>query len=350
MSRGTEIGMGETAQSTPSAAWRPLVSVVMAYRNEESYLSECLDSLSRQTYTNFEIVAADGMSTDRSHEIVAGYSGAGGPIRIYVNPHSTADHGFNVAISHAKGDVIALVGAHCMLAPTYLERCIDVLAETGADVVGGPLRTSADGYVGRAIALALSSRFGTGSRFRYSRSEKPQEVDTVAYGAYRAELFDEYGLFDTTIPELEDLEFNRRLVKAGKRILMHGGLEAVYRCRSTLAALIIRNLRTGGYVVRHFLRDQNACGPRHLVPLVFLLSLLATGAAAPFSGAAKAVLIAEVGVYTCLTVLFSVITAAKGGLRYLPMLIVIFPAYHVTYGLGGIRGLADSLRVWARRP
>src|SRR3954468_15716551 len=54
----------------------PLVTVIMAVRNEEKFLRRCMDSLLTNDYSpgRVEILVADGMSNDRSREILADYS------------------------------------------------------------------------------------------------------------------------------------------------------------------------------------------------------------------------------------------------------------------------------------
>ncbi len=175
--RVTRVPAWLTDQETPV---RRLVSIVLAYRNEEEYLERCLDSVFAQDYDPIEVVTADGLSTDGSAAIVARYAREHPNVRQHENPHLRADHGFNVAISHAAGEIIILVGAHCVLAPDFVSKSVTILEESGADVVGGTIETDADGHVGKTIALALSSPFGTGSKFRYLRSAGPQYVDTVA--------------------------------------------------------------------------------------------------------------------------------------------------------------------------
>jgi glycosyltransferase involved in cell wall biosynthesis len=52
----------------------PKVSVILPARNEERYIARCIDSLLRQDYPNFQIVAINDSSTDRTGEIMQEYS------------------------------------------------------------------------------------------------------------------------------------------------------------------------------------------------------------------------------------------------------------------------------------
>jgi glycosyltransferase involved in cell wall biosynthesis len=56
------------------SAGQPLVSVVTPFYNSEEFLAECIESVLRQTYTNFEYILLDNCSTDRSAEIVQRYA------------------------------------------------------------------------------------------------------------------------------------------------------------------------------------------------------------------------------------------------------------------------------------
>src|ERR671931_1992646 len=51
----------------------PKISVILPARNEEKYIAKCLDSLLKQTYPNFEIVAINDSSSDRTDEIIQRY-------------------------------------------------------------------------------------------------------------------------------------------------------------------------------------------------------------------------------------------------------------------------------------
>lgn len=52
----------------------PMVSIILPSRNEEKYIEKCLDSLLRQDYPNYEIIAINDSSSDKTGEIIKGYS------------------------------------------------------------------------------------------------------------------------------------------------------------------------------------------------------------------------------------------------------------------------------------
>ena len=81
---------------------------------------------------------------------------------------------------------------------------------------------------------------------------------------------------------------------------------------------------------------------RHLVPAAFVGGALGLSALAPFSAAARGLLGAALGAYGAASLGAAVMASRKGGWKYAPVLPVVFAAYHFSYGLGFLRGLATK--------
>ena len=65
----------------------PLVSVIVTVYNTESWLEECLDSITCQTLHEIEIICVDDGSTDRSSEILEVKAGTDNRINVFVPKH-----------------------------------------------------------------------------------------------------------------------------------------------------------------------------------------------------------------------------------------------------------------------
>lgn len=78
------------------------ISVVIPTYNEEKGIKQCIDSIFANTEQPYEVIVADGGSSDKTVEIAK----AAGAI-VFDNPNRTAASGRNVGISHATGDIIA---------------------------------------------------------------------------------------------------------------------------------------------------------------------------------------------------------------------------------------------------
>jgi GT2 family glycosyltransferase len=146
------------------------------------------------------------------------------------------------------------------------------MREHGADAAGGPIRSEARTAAGRAIALAMSSRFGIGdAAFRYSN--QVQWTDSVPFGAYRRDVFERVGGFAEDIDRGEDDEFNYRLRQAGGRILLTPSIGSVYYGRESLDGLRRQYWGYGVAKANVLLRHPGRLRPRHLVPSAFVATL-----------------------------------------------------------------------------
>lgn len=257
----------------------PFVSVIIPVRNEQGFIGRCLQALASQDYPrdHFEAIVLDGGSTDSTEdEVRVTAEGAGLTVFFAPNPKRTAASGFNLGLALAHGDVIVRLDGHSRPANDFLSASVRTLQTTGADAVGGPIETRGFGEVGRAIALAMSSRFGIGDTAFRLRDAGSQEADSVPYGAYRRDVFDRVGHLAEDIDRGEDDEFNYRLRDAGGRIVLSADIRSTYYCRDTLPALAQQYWVYGLAKAAVLRRHPNRLRPRHLVPSA-LVGVLATG-------------------------------------------------------------------------
>ena len=317
--------------------WQPFVSILVPVRNEERYIERCLYSIARQDYprSRFEVLVIDGQSTDQTKQIVSRFAAESTiDLRLLQNPRYKTAAGLNIGLADARGEVIARVDGHATIAPDFLGRSVDALFETHADCVGGVIESQGDTYLGRAVALAMASRFGVGGASFRIGGEGP--VDTVAFGAYRRDVFDRIGGFAEDIDKGEDDELNYRLLDHGGTIMLVPGIRARYTVRGTLDA-VWRQYAGYGRAKPEVLRRHPAqARPRQLVPAAFVMALGASIFAAILgrTGALKALLL----VYTLAATIASLALVPRHGWRRLPPLPVVFACLHIAYGYGFLAG------------
>src|SRR5262249_51541818 len=155
-----------------------------------------------------------------------------------------------------------------------LEKCLECLEKTGADVVGGPIRTTVSGssVTANLASVMLSSSFGVGdSRFR--TSTKAGYVETVPFGAYKREIIERVGLFNERLNRNQDNDLSARVRAAGGRIYLTPELLVDYHPSDSITELLQKAYKNSQW---HFLTIQQTPGSmriRHFVPLVFFLAL-----------------------------------------------------------------------------
>jgi succinoglycan biosynthesis protein ExoA len=319
---------------------KPFVSVIVPVRNEEPYIERCLGSLAAQDYPRerFEVVVVDGRSEDATRERIARFAAESTlDLRLLDNPRQKTAAGLNRGLEEARGDVVVRVDGHATVAGDYLSSGVRALLETRADCVGGVIEAVGDTWIGRAIAIAMSSRFGVGGVAFRVGGEGP--VETVAFGAYRRDVFERIGRFTEDIDKGEDDEFNYRLRDAGGRILLIPAMHAEYVVRSSLCGLAHQYAGYGRAKPAVLNRHPAQARARQFVPAAFVATIAATGMLVLAGRAAP--LKTLLALYGAAAAAASLAAAPKYGVRYVPLLPVVFAVLHVSNGLGFLIGLAD---------
>jgi glycosyltransferase involved in cell wall biosynthesis len=318
---------------------QPFVSAIVPMRNESRYIERCLASLAAQDYPRglYEVIVVDGGSSDGSREIVESMRARLPNLRIVDNRGKHTARGVNIGLASATGDVIVRIDAHASVAPDYLSQSVAALEHSGADVVGGPIETLGEGSSGEAVALAVSSPFGVGNAvFRYSRRE--QWTDTVAFPAYRRDVFDRFGAF-AEIDGGEDDEFHYRLGDGGARILLTPSIRSTYYARRSFPELARQYFGYGQAKSVVLTRHPRRTRIRQLVPSAFLVAFVASLVAAFFGWPFYLPLLVLAGAYISVSVGVSVLVSRRAGWRHVWRLPIAFACMHVAYGLGFLSGL-----------
>ena len=318
----------------------PFISVIVPVRNEAAFIADTLEQLFRQCYdpTRFEVLVADGRSTDDTRTIVTALQTQYANLRLLDNPRRWSSAGRNAAVRAAQGDIILLIDGHCELGnPFYLQDLAEVFAASGADCIGRPQPLNVTGAtrVQQAIALARASRLGHHPASHiYSDREEFVPPQSVAV-AYCRRVFDTIGLFDETFDACEDVEFNHRVARAGLRCLFTPRARVRYHPRGNLTGLFRQMVRYGRGRVRLLRKHPDTFSVSGFVPAAFLAGVLGGPLLASSSSWLWVLYLSVLAVYG-LTLLLSSLALALGtwDLRVLPLLPLVFATIHAGAGTG----------------
>ncbi len=302
-------------------------SVIIPCRNEEKYIVRCLDSLLEQDYPKdkMEILVVDGMSEDKTKEILENYRKKYYFLTVLENNKKIKPVALNIGIKSAKGEIVVIADAHAFYQKDYISKSVKYLKEYQADNVGGIIKTipAKDNLVARSIAFCLSHPFGVGSSYFRAGSEKPRWVDTVFGGCYKKKIFDKIGFFNENLVRSQDLELNLRLKKAGGKILLAPDIVSYYYPKSEIKDFFIHNLKDGFWAIYPLKFTKISFRPRHYLPLIFVLTL-------PFN----------VWFYIPVLLYFSADVAfSQKEIGYFFLMPIVFASRHIGYGLGSLWGL-----------
>jgi succinoglycan biosynthesis protein ExoA len=325
-----------------SASASPLITVILPCRNESGYIEECLKSILAQESPEggFEIIVADGVSNDGTREFLERFSAENPKVRLLNNPGRIVSTGLNAALREARGEVIVRMDAHTVYAPDYIKKCLAVLRQTGADNVGGPMRTTATTYKERAIRAVFHSPFAVGG----ARSHDPNYegyVDTVIYGCWKKNVFDRVGYFDEDLVRNQDDEHNLRLSRNGGKIYQSSQIRSWYHVRNSLRAVLRQHMQYGYWKVLVIRNHRLPASFRHLVPAGFVGTLALLLLAGIFWRPALLAAMTLAGVYSIAVLVASLVTAARTEWKLFPVLPLAFGCFHLGYGYGFLRGILD---------
>jgi glycosyltransferase involved in cell wall biosynthesis len=332
----------------------PKLSVIIPCRNEETFIAGCLDSILQNDYPHHlrEIIVVDGMSSDTTGQIIQDYAGKFPLIIPLRNERRITPVALNLAICIASGEIICRIDAHARIAPDYLRRCVEMLLASGAQNVGGAMRTlPANGSLAaKCIALCMSHRFGVGnSDFRASSSMAPIFTDTVFGGCFRKEVFARIGMFNENLPRSQDFEFNQRIRCSGGRIILDPAINCDYFAARDLTAFATHNFHDGMWAILPFAHSKVVpVRLRHLAAFFALTILLLLSSAAFWLAAARIALLIAMLAYTITSLGFSAKIASKNrDPRCFFMLSLVFTIRHLAYGLGSLCGAIQLIARFA---
>ena len=317
------------------------VSVVIPCFNEELYVGSLLENLADQ-YKNdlYEIIIVDGLSEDRTREIIAEFAKSHPriSIRIEENPARKIPTALNLGIAAARGEIIVRMDAHAIPSRGYINKCIEVLHSTGSAVVGMPCRVNPGSAtrIAAAIASGVSHPFGIGdAKYRLQTGTLEQEpVDTVAFGVFRKTLWQDLGGFNEDLVTNEDYDFNYRVRFQGGRVTLERSGYCDYFARKTLKELASQYLRYGNWKAQMIKLHPRSIRWRHLVAPAFVLSLVGLTMLGLWWPLAWLLLTLIGGTYLIFSLFFAaqLTRTTHGDLSFLLLMPVVFLTIHLTWG------------------
>jgi GT2 family glycosyltransferase len=191
--------------------------------------------------------------------------------------------------------------------------------------------------------MVLSSIFGVGNAyFRFSKKER--FVDTVAYGAYVRDIFDEIGLFDERLVRNQDIELNYRLKNKGHKLFLTPSIKVFYNCRADIWDFIKQYFRTGFWNINMLRISPNSLSWRHFIPVFFILVLGLGLLVAVFNFYGMIFSLVCLAIYFAFAFIFSLALAIEHGFIYFPLLPLSFFILHLSYGLGSLVGIFSLIK------
>jgi len=248
-------------------------SVIIPVYNRPNEVDELLESLTKQSFSNFEVLIIEDGSTDRCEEVVEKYKDQLN-ISYYFKENSGQGFSRNYGFQRAKGDYFIVFDSDCLIPPHYFEAVENYLDEHRLAAFGGPDKAHESFTdVQKAISYSMTSPFTTGG----IRGNK-KHVATFHPRSFNMGISKE--VYDKTKGYLitrmgEDIEFSIRVIDIGfKTGLIEGAY--VYHKRRASFTQFYKQLHFFGRarinISRFFPKELKLV---HTFPAIFTLGLLA---------------------------------------------------------------------------
>jgi cellulose synthase/poly-beta-1,6-N-acetylglucosamine synthase-like glycosyltransferase len=189
----------------------PLVSIIIPFYKNLSYLDECLKHCLDLDYPCYEILVVSNYSLERSYE----------KIKVIIIDEKGQGHKKNAGLSHASGEICAFIDDDAYPNQDWIKNSIKYFGDPDVVAVGGPGVTPPnDNFMQKAGGLIYELPIGSGKiSFRYASAKKKTKVDELpGYNLFvRTSFLREIGGINVKYRSGEDSILSNRIVKLGKK-------------------------------------------------------------------------------------------------------------------------------------
>jgi glycosyltransferase involved in cell wall biosynthesis len=210
----------------------PRVSVIIPAYNAEAFIGETIASVQAQTFTDWELVAIDDGSGDRTAEIILQRQATDSRIRLIRQPNQGVSAARNLGIAQSQGEILAFLDADDRWLPNKLSihlQQFEANPTLGVSFDRVEFLTQAGEPTGQSSTGRL-----TGLMPQYLLSENP--TTTTSSWVVRREVLNQVGGFCPTMSYSEDLEWLLR-VRCTQRWNIEGLPQGLTRYRTSAGGL-----------------------------------------------------------------------------------------------------------------
>jgi glycosyltransferase involved in cell wall biosynthesis len=333
---------------------RPVVSAVVAVRNEERHIESVLKSLLHQDAPDFdlELIIVDGDSCDATQDITQRIVAADPRVKLVINKQKKTPYAFNLGLHAAEGEYVCILGAHTVYARDYIATCLEELKRSGAVGCSGRewVRAGGEGLQARLIAWALAHPFGTSTGS--TRTREAGFGDSIPYPVFLKSALIEVGGYDTTLHRNQDNDICQKLRSRGHTLYMTDKTSCEYFVSPDLMSLSRYAFTTGFWNFISLKVNPASMALRHFVPaafvavallslLTFLLSFGATGDARSLMRSSLLLLAVTYGIASLVAACHIAVRQRSVHALLLPFAFLVL---HFSYGIGTLTAMMRNAR------
>lgn len=226
----------------------PLISILIPFKNTQRFLDACLESILKQTYSNWELLIVDDHSIDKSYTLVENYTNKDKRIKLFKNEGFGIINALKLAFSKSKGDYITRMDSDDIMTNIKLETLLNNLQQNGKNHIATGLVSYfseegiSDGY--RKYEQWLNNLTTNGTN--YSEIYKECVIPSPCWMISRANLLAVDAFNTTRYPEDYDLTF--RFYEANYKIISCNQVLHLWRDYGTRASRTDANYAENSFI------------------------------------------------------------------------------------------------------
>lgn len=186
---------------------KPYLSVIIPCLNEELFLPNLLQNLNSQSFTDFEVIVADGKSEDQTTTVAKKFP-AKFPLSIISTSTRNVSFQRNLGAKKSTGKILIFFDADTQIPSDYLEKIVHTFQTKKTDFLTTYIKVNSDNALEKIYASLSNLLFEIGKTFKTANS----------YGAMQAvrkEAFEKIGGYDIKTKFGEDEQLFEKLYRQG---------------------------------------------------------------------------------------------------------------------------------------
>ena len=323
------------------------VLIVIPTLNEEDHIEACIQSLLGQGGLNCATVVCDGLSTDRTREIVMGLQDTYSELHFLENEKKLQSAAINHAVATMASPETRYVvrcDAHSLYPANFIADVMETLERTGAASVVTVMDSVGSTCFEKANAWAVDTPLGSGGA-AHRGGAKSGYVDHGHHAGFDVDWFRKIDGYDESFTHNEDAEYDHRLGLAGGKVYLNADIRIDYTPRGSIRALARQYYNYGKGRARNTLKHRIRPKIRQMIPVLALLGVIFGFAMLPVTPWLALIPASYFVLLSCVSVAFAMIKKSLCGLWTGPAL----AAMHLSWGCGFLAGLMKFGTRRARR-
>lgn len=250
----------------------PNLSLVIPVYNRPQEVEELLESLTRQTATNFEIILVEDGSKETCKHVAEFYAPKLA-ISYYYIPNGGPGNARNYGAARSNSDYLIVLDSDCILPPGYIEAVRNELRQTEADAFGGPDKAS-DSFtdIQKAINYSMTSFFTTGG-IRGGKKKMDKFYPRSFNMGIRRSVYESLGGF-SAMRFGEDIDFSIRLYKNGYKVRLFPSAWVYHKRRTDWRKFFRQVYNSGIARINLYKKYPDSLKAVHLLPALFTVGTL----------------------------------------------------------------------------